>query len=865
MKKLKLLLTKILVISLACMMLVPQFAAAASSKSRIIRIADMEGTVKVLIAGGEKEYKAFKGMNLNAGDRITTAADSWARLEIDDDKEVKIGENTQITMSEVSGQIEEENQRTGVSLWAGKLWVNIKKKLNMRQKFEIKTPTTVMGVKGTQFFVGAGDGRTDIAVLNGIVYASAPIPPSEIESDMPPSWMDVDITEGHQITFDLTSQSPEAPEIQPITQDSLDLMVLEEIRQAPEGISPELLQDIDRVIEQRQQEQEQQRQQSQNQQPTPAPTARINYAPEVAAPAPATPTPVTPPPPPSPSPTPEITISPIADVNMEARATTYITVGTNPTAAYIDNVASSDTGIATVSADGKLLIIKAVNPGTATISFSTHLDGYLSKELSFKVNASEDSTPPYVIKPYIGASILSGEGISIIFSEPLSTESKTSVETAIKNGIVCYATGMNFGWSDDARILSVTNNTDDDVYLYGNTYALLIDLSGNQSIGRIIGTSSEITAISAGNNHTLALTEDDYVWAWGNNDNGKLGTNDENDRYIPIRISEFDNIEKIEAGGGHSLALDANGNVWGWGNNLSGQLGQGTNDPNNQYDYPVQVISSNNITDIAADNGLGATYTVTPGGTLLVCGSNETGRLGLGNAGNQTSPAAMVISTDISSITAIDAGTDHVAALDSFGRVWTWGRNDHGQLGDGTTITRAIPVQVSALSNTSISTISAGGSHTVALDSNGKVWTWGNNSEGQLGDGTYIDSHIPKMVNLPENVFITAISAGGNFTLALDSEGNVWSWGENKRGQLANGNYGNGIGTGRTTPDKIADFSDVKAISAGSEYAVALKNDGTIWSWGDNTSGQLGIGTTIVDHMNNPVMVIMMSEYIYPN
>jgi hypothetical protein len=182
--------------------------------------------------------------------------------------------------------------------------------------------------------------------------------------------------------------------------------------------------------------------------------------------------------------------------------------------------------------------------------------------------------------------------------------------------------------------------------------------------------------------------------------------------------------------------------------------------------------------------------------------------------------------------------TMHTVALKSDDTVWTWGSNSNGQLGDGKTTDESTPVQVSGLSG--IIAIAAGYSHTVALKSDGTVWTWGSNGNGQLGDGKTTDKSTPGQVSGLSSVI--AIAAGYAHTVALRNDFTdvtVWTWGSNSNGQL-----GDGKTTDKHTPGQVSKLSGLTAIAAGYTHTVALKSDGTVWTWGSNGNGQLGDGST---------------------
>ncbi|HLO26506.1 MAG TPA: hypothetical protein VK187_10355, partial [Geobacteraceae bacterium] len=164
-----------------------------------------------------------------------------------------------------------------------------------------------------------------------------------------------------------------------------------------------------------------------------------------------------------------------------------------------------------------------------------------------------------------------------------------------------------------------------------------------------------------------------------------------------------------------------------------------------------------------------------------------------------------------------------------------WGENSYGQLGNGTTAESHAPAQVTGLAG--VAAITAGWSHTVALKNDGTVWAWGDNYYGQLGDGTTTESHAP--VQVAGLAGVIKVAAGGLHTVAVKNDGTVWSWGENSYGQL-----GNGTTAESHAPAQVTGLAGVITVAAGDSHTVALKNDGTVWSWGGNDFSQIGDGTT---------------------
>jgi alpha-tubulin suppressor-like RCC1 family protein len=200
-------------------------------------------------------------------------------------------------------------------------------------------------------------------------------------------------------------------------------------------------------------------------------------------------------------------------------------------------------------------------------------------------------------------------------------------------------------------------------------------------------------------------------------------------------------------------------------------------------------------------------------------------------------------------VTAIAAGFGQTVALKSDGTVWTWGDNSSGQLGDGSATSSNIPVQVRGLSGIStgmVIAVAAGYDHTVALKNDGTVWAWGNNKNGQLGNGNSTPSKTPVQVSGLSTV--TAVAAGFSHTVALKSDGTVWTWGNNSKGQLGSG-LTNGVPVDSATPVQVSGLSGAMDIAAGYEDSVALKaaanGDGTVWAWGSNSYGQFGNGLAV--------------------
>ena len=181
----------------------------------------------------------------------------------------------------------------------------------------------------------------------------------------------------------------------------------------------------------------------------------------------------------------------------------------------------------------------------------------------------------------------------------------------------------------------------------------------------------------------------------------------------------------------------------------------------------------------------------------------------------------------------IAAGADHTVAIRSDGTLWAWGDDTYGELGNGTNAAEFVPTQIGTAT---WSAVAAGTAFTIALRSDGTLWAWGLNSSAQLGDGTTVNKNAPEQIGTVTNW--SAVAAGAKHVLALRWDNNLWTWGDNTFGQL-----GNGTTTNNLVPTQIGAGAVWTLISAGFDHSAALRSDESLWMWGNNTFGQLGDGT----------------------
>ncbi len=247
---------------------------------------------------------------------------------------------------------------------------------------------------------------------------------------------------------------------------------------------------------------------------------------------------------------------------------------------------------------------------------------------------------------------------------------------------------------------------------------------------------------------------------------------------------------------------------------------------------PAPISGLTGVVAMAA--GWGHSLAITKDGSLIAWGWGHEGRLGDNTTANRPVPF-QITDRAMAGLVSLAAGNGHNLALNSDGKLWGWGGNDSGQVGDGTTTSRWTPVQVHAPPGAI--GVAAGSWHSLAVKSDGNLWAWGRNVEGQLGDGTTINRSIP--VQVKGLAGVAAVAAGNVHSLALKGDGSVWAWGKNTDGRL-----GDGTTTDRLRPGLVAGLSSVVAITAGSHHNLALNRDGSVWAWGPNSYGELGDGTT---------------------
>jgi len=347
--------------------------------------------------------------------------------------------------------------------------------------------------------------------------------------------------------------------------------------------------------------------------------------------------------------------------------------------------------------------------------------------------------------------------------------------------------------------------------------------------------------VGAGFYHSFTFN-DSEVWTWGDNRSGQLANGKQTSHSPPERMVNLAKIADIDVGDDHSVVLDGTGHVWTVGSSRSGALGTGDNQL--QTSVPVLVPQIDSVVEV----GAGSSFSVVlrADGTVWSWGRNNQGQLGNGEEQKYHATPVQVMrnkENPLSGIKAISVGYNHTLALSENGEVWGWGDNGYGQLGE----TKGVYATLQVIS--SVDEISAGADHSVARVGE-TVYCWGDNGNRQLGMDESVEfSSVPLLLTeSPQSSTalsgVRRIAAGRYHTLALMSDGTVRAWGDNSGGQL-------GIDEAMVSaaPVQVPGVSGAQAIAAGGSHSLALRPDGTVWAWGYNRQGQLGSGPLTIRFM----------------
>jgi alpha-tubulin suppressor-like RCC1 family protein len=332
---------------------------------------------------------------------------------------------------------------------------------------------------------------------------------------------------------------------------------------------------------------------------------------------------------------------------------------------------------------------------------------------------------------------------------------------------------------------------------------------------------ADILCVAAGDLHNFVLLSDSTIWAWGRNGEGVMGdgtpiNQGHAEAQLTLKQIPVKGIQKIMSRSFHTFFLQYDGTLLGCGSNDYGQLGVGTT---SDISIPVKIMD--NVRD--AFPAYNHSFILKTDNTLWACGKNYSGQLGDGSTVERHVP--VIVMRDVKCAA---GGSAYSLVLKNDLTLWSWGNNEFGQVGNGTNENRISPVQIMD----SVQSIAAGYMHNLALKTDGTLWSWGNNRNGELGDGTTEQRNVPVQVMNK----VESIAAGGAHTLILKTDGTLWGCGDNYYGQL-------GIGNTEDQFYPVQIMIDVRTMIAEGSKTLILRNNGTLWACGDNMWGNLGDGT----------------------
>jgi alpha-tubulin suppressor-like RCC1 family protein len=339
------------------------------------------------------------------------------------------------------------------------------------------------------------------------------------------------------------------------------------------------------------------------------------------------------------------------------------------------------------------------------------------------------------------------------------------------------------------------------------------------------------------------------LWVWGANTSVELGINATGSRSTPVTtFAGGTNWKQVSTRNAHTAAIKTDGTLWVWGSNSSSQLG--INATGNISTPVTTFAGGTNWKEVSC--GYFHTAAIKTDGTLWVWGNNNNSQLGINaTAGNRSTPVTTFAGG--TNWKQISGGRLHSAAIKTDGTLWVWGRNSFGALGTNDIIMKSTPVTTFA-GGTNWKQVSSGGpadttGHTAAIKTDGTLWTWGGNGNGQLGTNDANGRSTPITTLVGGNNW-KQVSIADSYTTSIKNDGTLWVWGYNFNGQL-----GINQTTDRSTP--VTTFSggtNWKQVNAVNIHASAIKTDGTLWLWGSGGSGRLGVNDTT--QRNTPVTTI---------
>jgi alpha-tubulin suppressor-like RCC1 family protein len=369
----------------------------------------------------------------------------------------------------------------------------------------------------------------------------------------------------------------------------------------------------------------------------------------------------------------------------------------------------------------------------------------------------------------------------------------------------------------------------------GSTTFLIMCLSGGCDSSHLphVDVRARYKLIASGTSTTYAVQPNGTIVCWGDNTKGQYGDGTtvliDKQRLDGGFVDTIFTAVDVAGADGYACAVTSDGTLWTWG---TGPLGTGDS----------QSLTPSSVSWISARTELASTVVKVAAGHTHACAITSRGAVKcwgaggdgeLGNGSSQTSDTPVFVN-GIGTAKAVAVGDGHSCALLQDGSVMCWGRNLNGQLGNGTTATSLVPVVVPGIHARAIA---AGWNHTCVILEDGTVECWGDGDQGQVGNGhNAVANPIP--VPVPGLANAVAVAAGFGHTCAVLADGTVWCWGENSHGQLGNGTMVRSL-----QPVKVDGITNAVSVTAGFNHTCVLLSDGSMKCWGDDASGELTDGT----------------------
>jgi alpha-tubulin suppressor-like RCC1 family protein len=430
--------------------------------------------------------------------------------------------------------------------------------------------------------------------------------------------------------------------------------------------------------------------------------------------------------------------------------------------------------------------------------------------------------------------------------DPLEVPNAPTIGVATSAGptavSVTFTAPSNVGGSAITGYVATAKKTSDGTTISGTGSSSPVTISGLTTGDAYTVTVAAVNSFGLGVSSAASNSVtpmEMQLFSWGRNSTGTLGLGNTDNRSSPVQVGALTTWSQIAAGEYHAVSSKTDGTLWSWGSGAEGRLGQNSTIYRSS---PVQIGSLTSWGKVAAGRDFSAAVKID--GTLWSWGRNNLyGTLGLNDVVNRSSPVQVGGLTNWSQVS---AGQNFCLAIKTDGTLWSWGVNSAGQLAQNNTTDRSSPVQIGSLSNWAM--VTCGQVHAAAIKTDGTLWSWGSNYIGQLGIGSGYGTNRSSPTQVGSLTGWSSVGCGARVTLAVKTDGTLWAWGRNDLGLL-----GLNDTAARSSPVQVGALTNWAKTAGGYVHSVATKTDGTFWSWGFNSNGELGQNNTT--SLSSPVQV----------